>query len=452
MPEPARVVRGLERPPRSPDAPSVPAAIRGARPAGWDLLLGCVAVYIATTVGRVHQLFPVLLPLKPAFLAALLGVGLYLLQQSGQRRVHRLRSPTTVCLLGLLLWAALSVPAALNQGVAFYVVTDLAKAILMCAVLAGSVRSLRDVERLTLVYFGVTVVYTAVVLSRFQLSDDSWRLDRLYYYDGNDLATLIASAMPLGLYFVLTHRRLVVRGLALVGLVVLAIGEIRSGSRGGFLACLAVVAFVLLRVTTVPARARLAGVVIVLVVVGATSSDKYWTQMQSIVHPNEDYNTTSDAGRMKTWERGLVYMVGHPMLGVGAGNFPVAEGTISPLARLQERGIGVRWGAAHNSFLQVGAELGIPGLLLFIGLIATTFMSLRRVARRTLTASPPAGDVSSLAQSLMAALVGWVVGAFFLSLAYTDMLYTLVALAVGLAKIAGGNETRIRARPRPGWI
>jgi O-antigen ligase len=409
-------------------------------------------MYIATTVGRVHQLFPVLLPLKPAFAAAVLALGLYLLQQSGQRRMHRLRSPTTLCLLGLLLWAALSVPGALNQGIAFYVVTDLAKAILMYAVLAGCVRSLRDVERLTLVYFGVTVLYTAVVLSRFELSADNWRLNRLYYYDGNDLATLIASAMPLGLYFVLTHRPLVVRGLALVGLVVLAVGEIRSGSRGGFLACLAVVAFVLLRLTAIPARARLAGLVVVLTVLGATSSDKYWTQMQSIIHPNQDYNTTSDAGRMKTWERGFAYMVGRPVLGVGAGNFPVAEGTISPLARLQERGIGVRWGAAHNSFLQMGAELGIPGLLLFIGLIATAFLSLRRVARRALTASPPAGDVSRLAQSLMAALVGWVVGAFFLSLAYTDMLYTLVALAVALAKIAGSNETWSRQRPRPTWI
>src|SRR2546427_7913397 len=76
-----------------------PASLTGTpRDRYWDLLLVCVAVYIATTVGRVHQLFPLLLPLKPAFAAALLAVGLYLLQQSGQRRIHRLRSPTTVCL------------------------------------------------------------------------------------------------------------------------------------------------------------------------------------------------------------------------------------------------------------------------------------------------------------------------------------------------------------------
>ena len=126
------------------------------------------------------------------------------------------------------------------------------------------------------------------------------------------------------------------------------------------------------------------------------------------------------------------------MLGVGVNNFPVAEGTISPLARRQERGIGVRWGAAHNSFIQVGAELGIPGLLLFVGVIASAFASLARVARNARRTGPAGIGVSRLAQSLMAALVGFVAGAFFLSLAYADMLYTLVALAIALAKVARG--------------
>jgi hypothetical protein len=51
-------------------------------------------------------------------------------------------------------------------------------------------------------------------------------------------------------------------------------------------------------------------------------------------------------------------------------------------------------------------------------------------------------DVSRLAQSLMAALVGFVVGAFFLSLAYSDMLYCLVALAIAVAKIARADDGR----------
>ena len=439
MREPLHVPSELGPAPQTPAALEIAAPRRAARTAGWDLLLVCVATYVATAVGRVHELFPVLLPLKPTFVAAALAVCLYVIQQSGRRRVGLLRSRTTTCLLLLLLWAALSVPAALNQGVAFHFVTDsFVKTVLMCVVLAGSVRSFRDVERLMLVYFVVTVVYAAVVLSRFQLNAEDWRLNHLYTYDSNDFATLIASAMPLGLYFVLAQRRPLLRALAIVGLVVLAVGQIRSASRGGFLALLAVAAFVLLRFTTLPARSRLVGLVVILAVIFTTATDRYWIQMQTILNPNQDYNATSDAGRIKTWERGLTYLAGYPVLGVGVNNFPVAEGTISPLARRQERGIGVRWGAAHNSFIQVGAELGIPGLLLFVGVIASAFASLARVARNARRTGPAGIGVSRLAQSLMAALVGFVAGAFFLSLAYADMLYTLVALAIALAKVARG--------------
>src|SRR2546425_3808542 len=410
-----------------------PPAVRS--PA-WDLLLACVAVYIAAGVGRVHELFPVLLPLKPAMVATILAIGLYLLQQSGQRGIGLLRSPMTACMLGLLVWGGWSVPFALNQGIAFHFWTDFARTVLMALVVAGSVRGARDLARLSFVYYGATVLYTAVVLARFQLSADNWRLSRLYNYDANDLATLIASAMPFGLYFVLGHRRLAMRILAVAGLTVLAVGMIRSGSRGGLIALLAVVAFVLLGFTTVPVRARLVGLVAILAAVFTAASDRYWTQMQTMLNPHQDYNLTSDAGRLKIWERGLGYMAAHPVTGVGGENFGVAEGTISPLAKRAERGLGVRWGAAHNTFIQVGAELGVPGLLLFIGLIATAFRSLRRVTRQSARAGPAAADLSRLAQALTAALIGFVVGSFFLSLAYMDMLYTLVAFTLALAKVS----------------
>jgi O-antigen ligase len=395
-------------------------------------------VYLATAVGRIHEVFPILLYFKPALVAAVMSIALFLLQESRRRRVRLLRSRTTVCLLGIVVWGALSVPAALNQGLAFGAWTDFARTVIMAIVLAASVRSSRDIERFILVYFGVTVAYVLVVLSRFQLgSGDNWRLGDLYTYDANDLATLIATAMPLGLYFILGQRRLLWRLLAVAGLVVLAIGLIRSGSRGGFLAFLAVAAFVLIGMTTIPARSRLAGLVVILVVVLGTASDKYWTQMQTIVHFEKDYNVTSETGRVRIWKRGIGYMAEQPLFGVGMRNFPVAEGTLSPMARLQERGIGVWWGAAHNTYVQVGAELGFPGLLLYLGMIITALMSLRRLARRALRATwGGGGEVSRLAQSLMAGLVGFAVGSFFLSLGYADMLYVLIALAIGLVKSA----------------
>jgi O-antigen ligase len=286
----------------------------------------------------------------------------------------------------------------------------------------------------------------AVVLSRFTLgSGENWRLGDLYTYDANDLATLITTAMPLGLYFILGQRRLIERLAALAGLAILAVGLIRTGSRGGFLSFLAVTAFVLVFVTTIPLRSRMAALVIIGVIVAGTASDKYWNQMETIVNYKQDYNMTSDVGRVKIWKRGIGYMLERPLFGVGMRNFQVAEGTISPRAKLRQRGIGVWWGAAHNTYVQAGAEMGVPGLLLLLALLWTAFRALRRTARRALRLNPGGNAVSRLAQSLMAAVIGFAVGAFFLSLAYSDMLYTLLALTVGLAKVARESHYQLTA-------
>ena len=111
------------------------------------------------------------------------------------------------------------------------------------------------------------------------------------------------------------------------------------------------------------------------------ASDQYWDQMSTIMS-DADYNRTDESGRMQIWRRGIGYMLQNPILGVGPNNFQTAEGMLSPFAERQQFGVGVRWNAAHNSFVQVGAELGIPGLILFLAIIATAFRSLRRSGRR----------------------------------------------------------------------
>lgn len=402
----------------------------------WDLLLACVAVHIAFSVGRLHELFPVLWPLKPALVSGVLAIGLYIMQQHGSRRIDRVRAPTTTYVLLLLLWVALSVPGALHQGAAFRMLTNnFIKTVLMYLVIVGSVRGFRDVERLAFVYLAVATVFAATVLSRFDVGDSSWRLGSLYYtYDANDFATYAVSAIPLALYFTLAQGRLSRRLIGAFGIATLVVAFIWSGSRGGFLAMLAMVAFVLFRYTALRARWRILGTAVIAALFLTTASDTYWTQMHTILNSPEDYNRTAENGRARIWRRGIGYMLSHPLLGVGADNFGVAEGTISYLAPLQDKGIGVRWNAPHNSFVQAGAELGIPGLVILLGVIGTAFRSLRRLERLRVVSSHHPRGPPQLAQSLKASLVGFVVGAFFLSLAYSQVLYTLVAIVVALEK------------------
>ncbi len=416
----------------------------------WDLLLVCLAVYVLTTIGRVHQLFAFLLPLKPALVSGGLTIVLFLLDRSRERRLAPVwAARTTKCVVGLLVLMALSVPGALWPGNSFELLTDaFVKTVTMYVVMVAATRGLRDVQRLSLVYFFGAATYAAVVLTRFQLTDASWRLGNLYYYDANDFATLAVTTMPLGLYLLTTRQSLALRLAVLPGLAVLGVVFVRSGSRGGFLALLTVTLFFLLRYTAVRARWRVVGTAVLATLLVAVASDRYWEQMHTIVKADEDYNRTSETGRIHIWQRGIGYMLRHPLLGVGAGNFPVAEGTISSLATRQTWGKGVRWSAPHNTYVQVGAELGVPGLLLFMAVLTYTFAALHRIQRSSGTVPGNGQGARPLAQSLTASLIGFTVGAFFLSLAYGEMLYTLAGLAIALHKVALPSPPRRGPRSR----
>ena len=403
----------------------------------WDGLLLCVAGYILTSVGRVHQLFGVLEPLRPGIVTGLVAILMFLFDPLAERSTRHLAVPTTRFLIALLIWMLLSLAGALNLGNAFEQVFDnFLKTVLMYVVVVSSVRGVRDVERLAFTYLAGVAIYSAVVMSRFEVgAGNSWRLGHLYYYDANDFATLAVTAIPLGLYFVLSARTTLVRLGAGLAIAVLIPGFLRSGSRGGFIAFVVVIGFMVLRSKGVPLRLRLLATAVVVVAFLGFATDKYWDQMTTI-GSDTDYNMTEESGRINIWRRGVGYMLGNPIFGVGPNNFQVAEGTLSPFAARAQMGLGVRWNAAHNSYVQAGAELGIPGLLLFLAVIASTLAALRRIGRH--------GN-NALSSALTASLLGFVVGAFFLSLAYSEMLYTLVALAIGLQKVtawspaAGGN-------------
>ncbi len=403
--------------------------VPAARARGWDPLLLALALYIAVGVGRVHQLFAGLAPLHLALLAWAAAVLLFLLDRSPARTLWgALREPAGKAVAGLCLWVLLSVPGALVPGLAAQRGLAFFQTALIVVVMAGAARDRGDVERLAGVYFACVALYAVIVLERFHGSA-STRLADLYYYDANDFATVAVMALPLGVYFLTSRRPAWQRLGAGGGVAALLVAFIWAGSRGGFLALLAVLAFLLVRFSAVPAVWRIGAAALVVLVFAAATNDTWWERMQSLEHPEQGYNYTDEWGRRKVWTRGIGYMMANPVVGVGADNFPTAEGTLSPLARRQEVGLPVKWSAPHNSFIQAGAELGVPGLLLFVAVIASGFGA-AAAARRL----DPAG--AALAQAIEASLVAFVVGGFFLSFAYADALYALLGLAAALRRTA----------------
>ena len=84
---------------------------------------------------------------------------------------------------------------------------------------------------------------------------------------------------------------------------------------------------------------------------------------------------------------------------------------------------------AHNSFILAGAELGLVGLFLWVGLIYISFQGLSKVQE----AVP---SLRNYAYGLQASLVGFCAAAYFLSRTYVILPYLLFALSGSLMHIA----------------
>lgn len=127
-----------------------------------------------------------------------------------------------------------------------------------------------------------------------------------------------------------------------------------------------------------------------------------------------------------------VYMFAdHPVLGVGAGNSPYYYPEY-----IRERGMPVpdQTRHTHSMPLEIAAEQGLPGILVFLGLIGLTFTRLRQAAYWFRAA----GDrpMAELAVALQIAFAGYLVTALFLHAIFPQFLWVQVALSVALAHIA----------------
>ena len=414
----------------------------GQRLRPFDLLVyGVVLSY----VWRIQDLYPVLATLKYPVLVSLAALGFFFVKGHATRVLRRIQHPILSAATFLLFWMVVSVPGSVYQGLSFrFVLDDHIKTFLMMLMVVATIRSVVGLQRVLLVQVIGATLYCVLILTRFEVGPGG-RLGNLYFYDANDLAMLIVATLPLAVYFLRSSARPLHRLLALTAVGLFAMAIVKTGSRGGFLGLIAVTTYLVIGFNAIPFRVRAGGVVGAAIVLFTVAGPQYWNMMETMLNPTADYNWAgnADSGRMAVWSRGIGYMLDRPITGVGVSAFPVAEGTISPLAERQQYGIGLKWSAAHNSFVQIGAELGVPGLIAFVLLL---FKALT-IAWRPLPDGGVARDACApIGQALTGAIIGYIVAGFFLSQAYAPFLYTTLACVVGLSYVA--RLSRVSTTPQ----
>lgn len=259
--------------------------------------------------------------------------------------------------------------------------------------------------------------------------------------DPNELAGILVPALVLAAFGLAAVKSALGRWALMVCVITFAICLFLTESRGGLVALVVV----LVASIALAGRHRPQAVVLGLVVAGLGVGYYSLFASHEALQRLTEFFAGGGTGRTDLWAVALEIIGDHVVLGVGAGNFQIVEpayatGTIS-LSSVNF--IVDTPKVAHNTYLEVLAELGIVGLLAFAGLVLGCLSRLPS-AIRSFARAGDLGD-EALARGLFVGLLGMLAAYVFISGQYEKQLWLLLGLAAALGSVTtAGRATERR--------
>jgi len=257
----------------------------------------------------------------------------------------------------------------------------------------------------------------------------------------NELAGFLLPALMVCIFMLIGGRRGLLPWASAVAALLLLLALLMTGSRGGLAGLAVALAAAILLAG--PARVRIVAVALMIFGVGGayylTSAPA--EQIDRISSFTEDGGT----GRTDLWAIGAEMTRDHPLTGVGAGNFSVAEPEYAtrPLSLSRIDLVLDDTKVAHNTYLSFLSQLGFVGLALFATLVIGGIVSGLKAVRRL---REHEWQLQQLTRGFVVGFVGMLAAFTFSSADYQKHLWLLLGVAVALPSLTSrGTE-----RERPG--
>lgn len=381
---------------------------------------------------RIHEVFPVLIPLKlPLLLALAIFVSLAWSISFGRIRVFwdSLFLPFIVffALVSLGIFSASNVGNSSAYWTGTYV-----KIGLMVFAIAWSLRRERDLRsglRSILLAAGtVAVVALSNKLSGVGLVEGT----RVTI--GRDIGSVLGDPNDLSLVLLFgasfavaaaTGRGLprLDRMLGLAVYIAVAAAVVATQSRGGLLGLAAITGvFVAERVKSKSLMMGLASVVFIALFVFADIDGR---QSGGAYEAGID---ESAMGRIYAWGAALRMALDNPLTGVGLDNFYLNYFFYSDFWDGRNH-------AVHSTWFGVLGETGVLGLAAFLWMVVAIFRRIRVATMALAQHAQPSPILSATLRGLLGGIVGFCVSGTFLTQAFTWPIYIILALTVATARI-----------------
>jgi probable O-glycosylation ligase (exosortase A-associated) len=240
--------------------------------------------------------------------------------------------------------------------------------------------------------------------------------------DNNKLGAAMIMIWPLIYYLRLHSADRFVRWMMTALMVITVFALLGTWSRGAFIGAAVVLSYFWWKAR----RKLLLGAcgVVVLGAAFAIMPQQWFDRMNSVESYDED---GSAMGRIQQWGFAIRIAEDHPWVGGGfdASQQPRVIVRVYPNERVL---------AYHSIWFQALGDLGFPGLTIFV-LIALNALYQVRTVRRAARSRPELAWAGDLAVMMQVSFVGYMAAASFLSMAYYDAYFALIACASALYQI-----------------
>lgn len=242
-------------------------------------------------------------------------------------------------------------------------------------------------------------------------------------YDNNDFGLAMNMALPMFIAFARTENSRFLRWCFWASVPMGIMSIVLTYSRGALLG-LGTVLFVMV----MKSKRRLIGIVaavFVALTVFLAAPASWIERMQTLKNVQADQSALA---RIHSWTFAYHLFLDHPILGGGFQTFTATlYGKYNMLADKVQ--------GPHSIYFQVLAEHGLPGLILFLGLIGSCLWSCNRL-KRGFVGNPKANALAAYADMVQLGLITFLISGAFLGRAYFDLFYQLVATVVVLKMLA----------------
>jgi putative inorganic carbon (hco3(-)) transporter len=228
---------------------------------------------------------------------------------------------------------------------------------------------------------------------------------------------------PLAIYLLGTAQTVWERRFCIAATMLTLLGLTLAASRGGLLGMTAATLFMVWRSTHRRRNFWLAAAVIVPLMIVTPASP-----LKRLINPDRNDQYSADERTLLALA-GLNMLARYPITGVGAGNF---KAFVFQFGDVNEEHI------AHNTYVSIAAEMGLPGFLLFMAVAAATMRSLERVRRATRVKGPAL--IHQVACGMQVGFVAYFVAIFFVTAETHKLFWMMVFMSIVLSKLAARTQ------------